>query len=338
MPERSDVPSRIVLSRTDAIGDAVVTLTTAGWIKHHAPETHVTVVARRYAMPVWRHCAHADRLVALEELRDAGEEGAVEALRSLGAGAIVHVFPQRDVARWAQKAGIPRRVGTGRRWWNWLTCNERVHYSRRQSSLHEAQLNIGLLKPFGLPVPASPRDLVPHLGFRVPPPSETVRALLGPGKRHLVVHPLLGSGVGWGLPNFAALLRAVDRERWRVLVTGTAAEAERYRGALPLDLPHVTDTGGHLDLDGVIQLIGASDAFVSASTGPLHLAAAAGIRAVGLFSMRRPIFPTRWAPIGADAHALVHDPACAACAAGRACDCITRISPERVLALLETPG
>lgn len=333
-----EIPSRIILSRTDAIGDAVVTMTTAGWVKLHAPETHVTVVARRYAMPVWRHCAHADRLVALEELQAAGEGGAVDALRSLGAGAIVHVFPQRDVARWAKNAGIPRRIGTGRRWWNWLACNERVHYSRRRSSLHEAQLNIGLLKPFGLPVPASVRDLVPHLGFRVPPPSEKVRAILRPGKRRLVVHPLLGSGVGWGLSNFAALLRAVDGGRWQVLVTGTLSEAERYRPALPLDLAHVTDTGGRLDLDEVIQLIGASDAFVSASTGPLHLAAAAGIRAVGLFSMRRPIFPTRWAPIGADAQVLVHDPACAACGAGRSCDCITRIPPERVLALLGTPG
>ena len=258
-----NVPSRIILSRTDAIGDAVVTLSTAGWIKHHAPGTHVTVVARRYAIPVWEHCAHADRLLVLEELREAGEEGAIEVLRTSGAGAIVHVFPRREVARWAKRAGIPRRIGTGRRWWHWLTCNERPGFSRRWSPLHEAQLNIGLLEPFGLPAPASLGELgasaatigfvaglgelVPHLGFRVPPPSEKVGALLRHGKKRLVVHPLLGSGVGWGLPNFASLMRLVDPGRWQVLVTGTASEAARYREALPLDLPHVTDTGGLLE-------------------------------------------------------------------------------------------
>ena len=267
-----NVPSRIILSRTDAIGDAVVTLSTAGWIKHHAPGTHVTVVARRYAIPVWEHCAHADRLLVLEERREAGEEGAIEVLRTSGAGAIVHVFPRREVARWAKRAGIPRRIGTGRRWWHWLTCNERPGFSRRWSPLHEAQLNIGLLEPFGLPAPASLGEsvvgpylgllgasaatigfvaglgeLVPHLGFRVPPPSEKVGALLRHGKKRLVVHPLLGSGVGWGLPNFASLMRLVDPGRWQVLVTGTASEAARYREALPLDLPHVTDTGGLLE-------------------------------------------------------------------------------------------
>ena len=97
----------------------------------------------------------------------------------------------------------------------------------------------------------------------------------------------------------------------------------------------MTDAGGLLSLDQLMMLIGASDALVAASTGPLHIAAASGIRAIGLFSMRRPIHPGRWAPIGRDAHALVNDPACADCAAGNDCDCITRISPQRVQGLLE---
>jgi ADP-heptose:LPS heptosyltransferase len=82
-------------------------------------------------------------------------------------------------------------------------------------------------------------------------------------------------------------------------------------------------------------LIGAADALVAASTGPLHIAAASGIRTVGLFSMRRPVFPARWAPIGRDVHVLVNDPACPRCAAGEACDCITRIAPERVVTLID---
>ena len=136
------------------------------------------------------------------------------------------------------------------------------------------------------------------------------------------------------MPNYAALIHALDPNEWQVIVTGTAQEAERYRAGLPLDLPHVTDAGGLLDLEELMMLIGSCDAMVAASTGPLHIAAALGRRAIGLFSMRRPIFPARWAPLGTDAHALVYDPACADCAAGRACDCITRIPMTRVLDLL----
>ncbi len=119
-----------------------------------------------------------------------------------------------------------------------------------------------------------------------------------------------------------------------MIISGSAQEAERYRTELPMHLSHVTDAGGQLDIEQLMMLIGGCDAMVAASTGPLHIAAALGVRAIGLFSMRRPIFPERWAPIGADAHAVVYDPQCASCAAGNACDCITRIPVARVLEML----
>ncbi|MBK8498289.1 MAG: glycosyltransferase family 9 protein [Flavobacteriales bacterium] len=203
--------------------------------------------------------------------------------------------------------------------------------------LHESQLNIKLLEPFGVPMPDNVRELVPCLGLSAPAPSEKVLALLAGDRRRLILHPLLGSGIGWGLVNYAELIRSVDPSRWQVIVTGTNAESERYRTELPLTQPHALDTGGQLRLEELRMLIGSCDAMMAASTGPLHLAAALGKRAIGLFSIRRPMFPARWAPIGPDAHALVFDPARVDCAAGRTCDCITRISVARVVELLQRP-
>ena len=151
----------------------------------------------------------------------------------------------------------------------------------------------------------------------------------------MILHPgSKGSAVEWGLNNYAALIRSLNAGPYRVVVTGTEVEAERYRTVLPLDHPRTVDAGGRFSLDELIGVIGASHALVAASTGPLHIAAACGIRAVGLYSPRRPIHPGRWAPIGRDVHALVFDPACTTCAAGRPCACIQRISPARVMELL----
>lgn len=325
------VPGTVILSRPDALGDAVVTLTTAGWIKAHAPGTRIIVLCKEYARAVWKHSANVDAIITLEELRSGDP---VKKLASLNADATVHVFPHREVAGWAKQAGIPLRIGTSHRWWHWTTCNKLVNFSRKRSLLHEALLNIKLLEPFGIPMPGSIAELVPHLGLIKPVPSEKVRAMLRADKRRLVLHPLLGSGVGWGLANYATLMQALDPGEWQVIITGTKEEASRYRAELPMGLEHVTDAGGQLDLEELMMLIGSCDAMVAASTGPLHIAAALGLRTIGLFSMRRPIFPARWAPIGPDAHALVLDPTCTDCAAGRSCDCITRITVARVLALL----
>lgn len=332
------IPEHIILSRTDSIGDVVLTLPMAGLLKQRFPGVRITFIGRNYTAPVLDRCSHVDHVITLEELATDATNDAVERIRSLKADSLIHVFPQRNVAVWGKRAGIPHRIGTSHRLWHWTTCNERVSFSRRKSDLHEAQLNIQLLGPLGIEQTPSLDTLNALYGLEVPAPDEQVRSLLRTDRINVILHPgSRGSAVEWGLPNFAALMHMLDPAVHHCIVTGTAAEREGYAADLPLELPHVTDAGGVLQLEQLIALIGASRALVAASTGPLHIAAAAGTRAIGLYSPRRPIHPGRWAPLGRDAHALVHDAACAECGAGKPCTCIARITPQRVLDLINAP-
>lgn len=326
-------PDHIILSRADSIGDVMLTLPMAGVLKRAFPGVRITFLGRSYTRPVLERCVHVDQIITLEELQ---ATDAPALLRSLHADAIVHVFPNKDVARWARTAGIPMRIGTSHRWWHWLSCTHRVAFTRKRSDLHEAQLNMKLLAPLlSEPLP-SLAELASLAGFSAPPLAEPLRSWILPGLRTVILHPgSKGSAVEWGLPNYADLIRLLNDGPYTVIVTGTSAEAEHYRTTLPLSGQRIIDAGGALDLTQLISLVGASDALVAASTGPLHIAAACGIRAIGLFAPRRPIHPGRWAPIGTDAHALVFDPNCAACAAGEPCTCIQRITPERVKVLLD---
>ena len=295
-------PAHVILSRTDSIGDVMLTLPMAGLLRQHFPGVRITFLARRYTEPVLRCSHHVDQIITLEELQ-AGD--AVRALRALDADVFVHVFPHKELARWAHQARIPMRIGTAHRWWHWTNCNVRVRFTRKRSDLHEAQLNTRLLAPFGMEDPPTLSVLAAHAGFNAPVPDGSVRALLRADRRTVIIHPhSKGSAVEWGLDRFARLVEMMDPDRYQVVVTGTSAEATNYRTALPLDMPHVIDAGGAFDLKELISLIGASQALVAASTGPLHIAAACGIKAIGLYATQRPIHPGRWAPIGSDAHAL----------------------------------
>ena len=98
----------------------------------------------------------------------------------------------------------------------------------------------------------------------------------------------------------------------------------------------VTNLCGKLSLAQLIAFIGRVDALVAASTGPLHIAAALGIKTIGLYSARRPLFPQRWGPVGKNAFALVADPGCETCRRGKKCDCVQHISPRRVMQILES--
>jgi len=326
-------PRTILLSRTDSIGDVMLTLPLAGLLKARFPGVRIVFLGRGYTAPVLRCCVHVDQVLTLEELEAQGPAKAVEHLRGLHIDAVVHVFPERRVASLCKQAGIPMRIGTSHRWWHWTTCNARVSFSRRKSELHEAQLNVKLLEPLGVTGIPQLEELAAYAGFQAPQADEQVNALLRSDRCTVIIHPLSkGSAVEWGLDHFSALIAALDAERFQVVVTGTAQEAERYRSGLPMHLPHVVDAGGLLNLHQLIALVGAAQALVAASTGPLHIAAACGIRAIGLYATRRPIHPGRWAPIGRDAHALV------AAAVDPAADPVLQIraiAPERLISLLE---
>ncbi len=330
MPERAE---HIVLSRTDSIGDVMLSLPMAGLLKKRFPRSYITFLGRSYTTPILERCSHIDNIITLEQLTVNGERGAVELLGRSHIDAFVHVFPVRRIARWAALAEIPHKIGTNRRWWHWLHCDHRIALSRRNSDLHESQLNAKLLAPFGINTGHSTQELAAFSGFFPDAPDQQLRDLIRPGRRNIILHPhSSGSAVEWSLENHAELIRLLHPAQFHVIITGTALEADRYRSTLPLKLPHVTDLGGKFDLPRLISLIGICDALVAASTGPLHIAAACGIHAIGLYANVRPIHPGRWAPIGRNAHTLVEDDVETSSDPQQR---INAIKPEKVMRLLE---
>ncbi|HOZ87322.1 MAG TPA: glycosyltransferase family 9 protein, partial [Bacteroidia bacterium] len=158
--------------------------------------------------------------------------------------------------------------------------------------------------------------------------------LIAPGKFNLILHPKSkGSAREWGIANFKKLVACLPAERFNIFISGTAEEGKLMPELL--SDPRVTDLTGKMNLRQLVAFINQCDGLVAASTGPLHVAAALGKRALGLFVPRKPIHPGRWRPLGQRARALVYDEDCVSCASGADCTCITKISPEQIKNLLE---
>jgi heptosyltransferase III len=292
----------IVLSRTDSIGDVVLTLPMAAALKARFPGCVVTFIGRHYTEAVIRSCSAVDRFISKDDHADLSG-----ILSSLSADVIVHVFPDREVMQAAARALIPVRIATAGRWASWRWATHRPRFSRKRSGLHESQLNFHLLRPLGIREIPELREIASLYSIRTTADIPgAVSCMLQRGKIHVVLHPLSkGSAVNWGLGDFHELAALLPPERFQIFITGTAAEGELIRAGFAFDLPHVHDVTGKMTLGELLSFIAQCDALVAASTGPLHLAAAMGIRAIGLFSPKRPIHPGRWAPVGEAAETFV---------------------------------
>ena len=309
-----------IISRTDAIGDVVLTLPVAGVLKELYPQARVLFLGRSYTAEVVKASVHIDGFLDWDEIKTLPP-----------ADAIIHVFPNKQIARLAKKAGIKMRIGTTNRIFHWFTCNRLVKLSRRHSPYHEAQLNLQLIKPLGAKDLYSLEEIGRYYGLsRLQPLPAGIAALPDRERYNLVLHPKSrGSAREWGLDNFRQLIRLLPREDFKIFVTGTAAEGEQLQ-TLFEEFPFLTDLTGKLSLGQLMSFLSQAGGLVAASTGPLHLAAALGIDAIGLYPPIRPMHPGRWAPIGPKAKVFVRQGECEDCRKSGACACMLGIPPASI--------
>ena len=259
----------ILLSRTDSIGDVILTLPLAGLIKKKFPGIKISFLAMPYTKDVVESCIHVDEFIDWSKLRDLPLSEAVSEVRSFKIDLVIHVFPRKELAVLAKKAGIKKRLGTTGRIYNWFTCNMLVPLSRKRSDLHESLLNIKLAeRVHGSIIDSSNHNTVGTLqkgvnnamhdynnisihdipslyGFKAGKVADrTFNGLIDSSDFNLIIHPRSkGSAREWGIENYAALCNSIDdinhglsngainpvNKKIKVFISGTKAEGDMLR-------------------------------------------------------------------------------------------------------------
>ncbi len=292
----------IIISRTDSIGDVVLTLPVAHLLKEKFPNCKIIFLGKSYTKLVIECCANIDEIICWDEIQKQDKKKQLDLFKSLKADCIIHVFPNKQVAALAKSAGIPIRIGTSHRLFHWFTCNKLPNFTRKNSELHEAQLNFKLLAPLGIESNGSLKEMQNYFDFTgAKPLSNELSSLIDPDRYNLILHPKSrGSAQEWGIANFSELVKILPKDKFRIFVTGTKEEGKLLGDAFSKN-DHVVNLTGKLSLTELISFVNNCDGLVAASTGPLHLAAVLGKKAVGIYTSVRPIHPGRWAPIGKNA-------------------------------------
>lgn len=318
-----NIPRNIIISRTDSIGDVILTLPVAAVLKKHFPAMTIGFMGRSYTRPVIEACKYVDEFIDVDTFFEK---------KVLVGGeppeCILHVFPTSRIAKRARRIGIPLRIGTTNRLYHWFTCNKLVKLSRKKSNLHEAQLNIALLKPFGIFENYSLQQIADCFGLeKLQPLPSQFAGLIQKEKYNLILHPKSqGSAREWPLEKFYQLIELLDKDKFNIFISGTAKEKERMQWLFEKAGNMVTDITGKMTLTEFMAFINQCDGLVANSTGPIHIAAALGKDALGIYPPIRPVHPGRWAPVGSNAQVFVLDKQCIACKGNTVpCDCIINI-------------
>ena len=280
---------KVLISRVDQIGDVILTLPICGVIKEKLPEAKIFFLCQPAIAPIIERCSHIDEIVTWNT-----------DLKSLPkVDWIIHILPRVSIAKQAKKNKIKLRIGTNRRWFHWIFCNRLVNLTRKNSDLHESELNVKLLGPLKLTPDLPVHEFWRYYGWKNKTTSKRK------DKFRLIFHiKSRGSGKEWPTNSFFELAKKLSPDQFHIYLTGALKEGEMIHKEAPglAQLHHVSDVTGKFSLPEFINFIESSDGLVAASTGPLHVAAALGIHTLGLFPIQKPIHAGRWRPIGEKAH------------------------------------
>lgn len=272
---------RILIIRTDRLGDMVLTLPMAAVLRKETPDSTVIFGIREYTKPIVERSPDVDEILTIDT--ESSVSSIAKLLKATRADVVLIPSPTFKLALASFLARIPTRVGTGYRWYS-LLFTKKIFEHRRTALRNEAEYNIKMLESLGIKIETYP---LPNILIDSEK-SDT---------RYAVIHLFTGgSAQVWGVNNFKEFARYLARvHSLEIYLTGENTHREFLLTVAQELKPFGVRAHIHTEtLVELAQLLKDAKLVISASTGPGHLAAALGAPTIGLFQLATPLSKERW--------------------------------------------
>jgi ADP-heptose:LPS heptosyltransferase len=290
---KSGVRQRILIVRTDRLGDVLLTTPVSRLLREKFPAAHIAWLVQPYTAPLLENNPDVDEII----VDQGGSADALAArLREGQFDTAIVAFPRWRTVRAVWRAGIPVRIGPASKIYS-LLLNRRVWQHRSEGKRHEADYNLELLAPLGIPFQRvttrfvlTPEEKTEGRGIL-----ESYRISF---KRPIVcLHPGSGgSSARWPLNHFMELGDRLQEAGCDVVVTGGPGETHQTIMIDQMKRVPVFIAAGSISTRQFASILSHVDLMVSNSTGPLHMAVALGTPTVSVYSPIPTCHPRRWGP------------------------------------------
>lgn len=317
----------ILVSRTDRIGDLILSTPVFETLKKSYPDCHLGVLVNEGTEELLRHSPWVDEIICYK-LSNFFQ--LIRTLRKFEVAIIL--YPLFTIAFLCWLSRIKLRIGTAYRYYSFF-FNRKVKQHRKYCRTHEAECNVKLLRPLGI----ERSSITPRIWFSKAEREWARQRLKELRARGMIaaLHPGSGgSSRRWSEENFATLGDILSENGFEVLLTGSVKETELIEHIISRMKSSPIKVVGETSLLRLAALFTLCKVLITNSTGPMHLAASCEIPVIGIFCPIAGCSPQRWAPLGRNTGVLIPDvPVCQKCVLRRCehYDCMNLITPEMVL-------
>ena len=333
---------RILLIRTDRIGDVLLTTPAIEAVRERFPLAHIAMMVRPYAKDIVNGNPYIDEVIIYDKYRE--HKSFIKTFQFSGTlkkknfDLAVIFHPTNRTHAIAYLAAIPRRIGYKYKFSGLLT--DTVLYTKDQGLRHESDYVFDVLKPLGIINQKNKKLFMP-----VKPESESsvnlimFSAGIAEHDKIVIMHPGAScDSKTWPAERFAQLAdKLSDEFKAKIIITAGNEKRDMDCAKFMRDKMRASAVflAGKLTISELASCIKKAVIFISNDSGPVHIACALGIPSIVIFGRaQKGLSPKRWGPIGEKDIVLHKDAGCAEKCLAHNCrknfECLKAVSVDEV--------
>jgi heptosyltransferase-2 len=342
--KRQEKIRRILIVRTDRIGDVLLSTPVIKALRYNYPEAYIAMMVSPYVKDIVEGNPYLDKVIIYD--KDGKHKSWWRSLKfarnlkkkKFDLAVILH--PTNRVHLVTFFAGIPRRVGYDLKMGFLLT--DRLKHTKQLGEKHELEYNLDLLRHLGI----TPEDK--SLFMPIKEESEKwaddlfKQEGIKEADRLLAIHP--GASCPskiWPNERFAEVAdRLIEKYGFKVLVVSGPKDMAIAQSVVKHMRHPAINLAGKTSVSGLASVLKRCSLFISNDSGPVHVASAVGVPVVSIFGRSQPgLSPKRWGPTGKNDRILHEEVGCIECLAHNCVKefaCLKAISTEDVISAAES--
>ncbi|OPX29277.1 MAG: lipopolysaccharide heptosyltransferase II [Candidatus Omnitrophica bacterium 4484_171] len=335
-------PVRILIVRTDRMGDVVLSTPVIRNIREAYPDSHIAFMCRPYTREILEGNPYLDEVIVYDKY---GKHRSFLSslcfsflLRKKRFDLALILHPTNRAHMITFFAGIRVRAGWNRKMGFLLT--RKLPHTKQLGQKHEMEYTLDLLKLIDVPVKY--KDMFFPLKDESISYVKSVFSEYGvsDSDKIVVIHPSAScASKRWPQDYFIKLIKFIKDNFKSKIIIISAKDQAQYADKIINESAGLIDMRGKLILSRLGALLREADIFISNDSGPVHIAAALGTPVISIFGRNdRGLSPKRWRPLGDKAFFMHKDVGCNPCLAHNCTKgflCLKAVKPDEVFSLVK---
>ena len=289
---------KILVSRTDKIGDLVLSIPSIYMIRKMYKEAEIIVLTRKYNADVISSLPYITSIIKID---DYNEKDLENKIISLKLDVFIALFSNQIIARLAKKSKAKIRIGPYSKFSSFFSYNKGKIQKRSWSFKNEAEYNLDLVRRLNKKKFDENFEINTKIEYKKENflfVQKIIDDLKIDQEKIIMINPVSGgSGKNLREKEYLDLIKIIEEKYTdhSIVVISSAMDRDKIlklKKELELSRVHFFENNGSI-LNSV-AFIDRAKVYVGSSTGPTHIAGSLKKNIVAIYSLKASHSPKRW--------------------------------------------